>query len=46
MTGTNVINSVEKEAELVGVVKPFRAEVEVALSRADPTRGSEAFALC
>jgi hypothetical protein len=38
-TGTKVINRVEKEEELVPV-PAFSAEVEVALSRDDPTLGS------
>ena len=39
-TGTNVINRVEKEEELVAPVATFSAEVEVELSREDPTLGS------
>jgi hypothetical protein len=39
-TGTKVINRVEKEEELEPVVA-FSTDVEVELSRDDPTRGSE-----
>lgn len=41
-TGTNVMNSVENEAELVPCVTRS-ADVEVPLSLADPTRGSVTF---
>lgn len=42
-TGTKVINRVEKEEELEPV-PAFSAEVEVELSRDDPTLGSSALA--
>jgi hypothetical protein len=34
------MNSVEKEAEFVGLTPTFRAEVELAPFRPDPIRGS------
>lgn len=40
MTGTKVINSVAKEAELVPVVAEASTDVEVALSLELPTLGS------
>lgn len=40
--GTNVMKNVAMDAELVPVVT-FNTDVEVALSRADPTLGSVVF---